>query len=336
MQIGGMRHDMRHDTVRVANDRRAHMETPSSSANPLLELSSNLAEIVERVGQSVVAVHGRHRIPSSGVIWRHGVVVTAAHTLKREDGIEVTLPDGRTVGAVLAGRDTGTDVAVLKLDGVDLTPVESGDARSLKAGHLVLAVARGDGFGASADFGVIGNAGGAWRTWRGGQLDAFVRLDGGLRPGFSGAALADVRGQVMGICTSALARGVGIVIPAMTIARVAEELLAKGRVSRGYLGVGTQQVSLSDAWIKKMNLSSNRGLLVNSLAPGGPADEAGVLVGDVLIELDGEPCRDMDDVHAALGLASIGQRLRVALIRGGERHECSVTVGERPQRNSCR
>ncbi len=107
------------------------METPSSSANPLLELSSNLAEIVERVGQSVVAVHGRHRIPSSGVIWRHGVVVTAAHTLKREDGIEVTLPDGRTVGAELAGRDAGTDVAVLKLDGVDLTPVESGDARSL-------------------------------------------------------------------------------------------------------------------------------------------------------------------------------------------------------------
>jgi len=245
------------------------MENTSSSGNPLLELSGNLAAIVERVGQSVVAVHGRRRIPSSGVVWRHGVVVTAAHTLRHEEGIEVTLADGRVAAAVLAGRDTGTDVAVLKLDGVDLDPVESGDARSLKAGHLVLAVARGDEFGTSADFGVIGSAGGPWRTWRGGQLDAFVRLDGGLHPGFSGAAVADARGQVMGICTSALARGFGIVIPGMTVERVTDELLATGRVSRGYLGVGTQQVNLSDAWIKKMNLSSNRGLLVNSLAPGG-------------------------------------------------------------------
>jgi serine protease Do len=312
------------------------MESTSSSGNPLLDLSDNLAGIVERVGRSVVAVHGRHRIPSSGVIWRHGVVVTAAHTLRREDGIEVTLTDGRTVAAVFAGRDNGTDLAVLKLDGVDLDPVESGDARSLKAGHLVLAIARADGFSISADFGVIGSTGGPWHTWRGGQLDALVRLDGGLHPGFSGAALADVRGQVMGICTSALARGAGMVIPGMTVERVTDELLAKGRVSRGYLGVGTQQVNLLDAWIKKMNLPSSRGLLVNSLAPGGPAEQAGVLVGDVLIELDGKPCLDMDDVHTALGSASIGQPLKIALIRGGERNECSVTVGERPRRNSCR
>jgi S1-C subfamily serine protease len=105
---------------------------------------------------------------------------------------------------------------------------------------------------------------------------------------------------------------------------------------RGYLGVGTQQVNLSDAWIKKMNLSSNRGLLVNSLAPRGPAEAAGVLLGDVLIELDGKPCRDMDDVQTALGSGSIGQELKIGLIRGGERNECSVTVGERPQRDSCR
>lgn len=312
------------------------METTSSSGNPLMDLSDNLADITGQVGRSVVAVHGRHRMPSSGVIWRHGVVVTAAHTIRREGGIEVTLTDGGTVAAVLAGLDSGTDLAVLKLDGVDLDPVESGDARSLKPGHLVLAVARADELGISADFGVIGSTGGPWRTWRGGQLDAFVRLDGGLRPGFSGAALADMRGRVTGICTSALIRGAGMVIPGMTVERITDELLAKGRVSRGYLGVGTQQVSLLDAWIEEMNLPFSRGLLVNSLAPGGPAEQAGVLIGDVLIELDGKPCRDMDDVHAALGSASIGQQLQIALIRGGERHACSVTVGERPQRNSCR
>ncbi|MFL9883306.1 S1C family serine protease [Paraburkholderia agricolaris] len=312
------------------------METSSSSGNPLQDLSDNLAGIVERVGQRVVAVHGRHRIPSSGVIWRHGVVVTAAHTLRHEDGIKVTLADNRTVGAVLAGQDPGTDLAVLKLDGVDLDPVESGDAGSLKAGHLVLAVARSDGLGASADFGVVGAVGGSWRTWRGGQLDAFVRLDGGLRPGFSGAALADMRGQVMGICTSALARGAGILIPSATVARVADELLAKGHVSRGYLGVGTQPVNLSDAWIRKMNLSSDRGLLIVSLAANGPAEQAGVLIGDVLIELDDEPCRDIEDLHAALSSGRIGQPLNIALIRGGERQACAVTLGERPQRNACR
>ncbi|WP_207002200.1 S1C family serine protease [Trinickia mobilis] len=312
------------------------MEGTSSSGNPLQDLSDNLAEIVERVGQSVVAVHGRHRIPSSGVIWRHGVVITAAHTLRREDGIEVTLPDGRTVAAVLAGRDAGTDLAALKLDGVDLDQVESGDARSLKAGHLVLAIARADGFSVCADFGVIGSTGGPWRTWRGGQLDALVRLDGGLHPGFSGAALADVRGRVMGICTSALARDAGMVIPAMTVERVADELLAKGHVSRGYLGLGTQHVNLLDTWIKKMNLPSSRGLLVSSLAPGGPAEQAGMLIGDILIELDGKPCRGIDDVHTALGSASIGQQMKIVLIRGGERNECFVTVGERPPRDSCR
>ncbi|MEX3921413.1 S1C family serine protease, partial [Paraburkholderia sp. BR10872] len=125
-----------------------------------MALSDGLADIVARVGQSVVAIHGRHRMPSSGVIWRHGVVVTAAHTIRREEGIEITLSDGRTVAAVLAGQDPGTDLAVLKLNGVDLGPVESGDAGSLKPGHLALAVARADELGVSADFGVIGSTGG--------------------------------------------------------------------------------------------------------------------------------------------------------------------------------
>jgi serine protease Do len=311
------------------------METSSSGTSPLQSLSDCLADIVERVGRSVVAVQGRHRMASSGVIWASGVVVTAAHTVKRDEGIGVTLADGRTVAAALAGRDSGTDIAVLKLDAADLAPVERGAAASLKAGHFVLAVARADGPNVSADCGVIGSVGGPWRTWRGGQLDAYVRLDGGLSPGFSGAALADARGQVAGMCTSGLARGPGIVVPAATIERVAGELLAKGRVSRGYLGVGTQPVHLSDAWVGKLGLSSSRGLLVVSLEPGGPAERAGVLIGDVLVGLEGRPIRDMDDVQAALGSEQIGQPLKAALIRGGEPKECAIVVGERPERDRC-
>ncbi|SAL05107.1 2-alkenal reductase [Caballeronia arationis] len=312
------------------------MQSTSSDSSPLVQFSEGLAQIVERVGQGVVAVHGRRRVPSSGVVWRKGVVVTAAHTLRRDEGIEVTLHDGRTVGATLAGRDAGTDIAVLRLDGIDLTLPAPGDALSLKAGHFVLAVARGDDATTHADSGLIGSVGGPWRTWRGGQLDAFVRLDGGLHPGFSGAALADMRGEVVGICTSALVRGVGMLIPRATVERVAEELLTRGRVARAYLGVGTQPVSLSESWVRKMQLASNRGLLVNSLASDGPAERAGILIGDVLIEMEGSPCGELGELHAALGSASIGQPLRVALIRGGERLECAVTVGERPQRNGCR
>ena len=313
------------------------MQSASSEGNRLLELSDGLANIVERVGQSVVAVHGRRRIPSSGVIWRQGVVVTAAHTLRRDDGIEVTLADGRKVGAVLAGRDAGTDVAVLKLDGVELAPPESGDARETQArpprarggarrrGEYACRFRRASGTSA-----VRGAPGEAASSTRSSSLTAAC-----IR-GFSGAALADMRGQVVGICTSAFARGVGMLVPHGTVERVADELLAKGRVSRGYLGVGTQQVSLPDAWIEKMKLSSRGGLLVNSLAPDGPAEAAGILIGDVLVDMDGKACVDMSELHAAIGAVSIGQPLKIGLIRGGERVECAVIVGERPQRNACR
>ncbi|CAB3752126.1 S1C family serine protease [Paraburkholderia humisilvae] len=312
------------------------MELSTSNGQPLQALSDQMAQIVGQIAQSVVAVHGRQRVASSGVIWRDGVVVTAAHTLRRDDGIDVTLPDGSTVAANFAGRDPGTDVAVLKLDGASLPAVATGDASALKPGHLVLAVARLDSLGASADFGVIGGVGGPWRTWRGGQLDAFVRLDGGLYPGFSGAPLADMRGTVVGLCTSALARGAGMVIPASTVTRVADELLAKGRVSRAYVGIGTQQVSLRDTWIDALKLSTDRGLLVVSLARGGPAEQAGVFVGDIVTALDGQPCRDVDDLHAALSTARVGQPLKLDLIRGGARSECTVVVAERPQQHGCR
>lgn len=311
------------------------METSLPGASPLQALSADLAGIVERVGRSVVAVHGRRRLPSSGVVWRRGIVVTAAHTLRRDEGISVTVADGRSVAAVLAGRDAGTDIAVLKLDGTDLEPAETGDAGALKVGHFVLAVARADGLHTSADSGLVGGVGGPWRTWRGGQIDALVRLDGGLQPGFSGAALSDAGGKVVGICTSALSRGPGIVIPATTIARVADELLAKGHVSRGYLGIATQQVSLADALVAKLCLSSNLGLLVVSVAPGGPADLAGLMIGDVLVGLADQPTRDMSDVHAVLGAERIGQPLKAAVIRGGEPKACTITVGERAQRHQC-
>jgi len=312
------------------------MTAPSHSPSTLRTISDDLAAIVARLAPSVVAVHARHRLASSGFAWREGVIVTAAHTVKREEGISVALPDGSTAAAVLAGRDTGTDIAILKLDRGAVELPSLADASSLKVGNLVVAIARLGRGHMSADFGLVAGVGSAWRTWRGGSVDRWISLDGGLRAGFSGAPLVDAGGQVVGLCTSALLRGAGVVIPNATVSRVAEELLAKGRVARGYLGLSMQPVELPQSWVTQMSLASKRALVVVSLEPGAPAEQAGILIGDVLLALGDKATVDTDAVLAILGSERVGSSLRASLIRGGARIEHTIIVGERTQRDGCR
>jgi len=297
----------------------------------MLALSNDLAAAVERAGSAVVAVNGRQRIPSSGVYWRSGVVVTADHTVRRDDEITVTLPDSRTVPATLAGRDSSTDLAVLKLQGVELPAVEIGDASWLKVGHLVLAVGRSAESGLSASMGVISAKGGAWRSWYGGQIDQFLRLDLTLYPGFSGGPLVDAQGHIVGINTSGPRRMV-LAIPASTVNRVVDQLLEKGRIARGYLGLGMQPVRLPDNLKRTLNLPSVGGVIVVNVETNGPADQAGVLIGDVLVALDGTPVSDTGDVLAMLGSDRVGKTVSVHVIRGGTSIELTITVGERPHR----
>ena len=298
----------------------------------LLSLSNDLAGAVERAGRATVAVNARQRVPSSGVQWRPGIVVTADHTIERDEDITVTLPDGRTVPATLAGRDPGTDLAVLKVQGVEWPAAEIGDAAALKVGHVVLAVARPGEHGLSASVGVVSYLGEAWRTWRGGQIDRFVRPDLTLYPGFSGGPLVDVQGRVMGVNTSGLSRGGALAIPASTVQRVADQLVATGRIARGYLGIGMQPVTVPDALKSKLGLATGGGLVVVSVQPGGPAEKAGVLIGDILVALDGKPVADTDDVQALLDPERVGKSIAATVIRGGEVAALTVTVGERPQR----
>jgi len=297
----------------------------------MLALSNDLAAAVERAGTAVVAVNGRQRIPSSGVHWRSGVVVTADHTVRRDDEITVTLPDSRTVPATLAGRDSSTDLAVLKLQGVELPAAEIGDASLLKVGHLVLAVGRPGESGLSASMGVVSALGGAWRSWYGGQIDQFVRLDLTLYPGFSGGPLVDAQGRIVGINTSGPRRMV-LAIPASTVNRVVDQLLEKGRIARGYLGLGMQPVRLPDNLKRTLNLPSVGGVIVVNVETNGPADQAGVLIGDVLVALDGTPVSDTGDVLAMLGSDRVGKTVSVHVIRGGTSIELTITVGERPHR----
>jgi S1-C subfamily serine protease len=308
------------------------MASNNTEAGTLLTFSNNLADAVERAGAGVVAINARERIPSSGVIWRENVVVTAAHTIKRDGDITIMLPDGRTVPATLAGRDAGTDIAVLKVEGTGISPVEIGDDAALRVGHVVLAVGRVSELGVSASLGIVSAAGGEWRTWRGGRIDRFIRLDMGVYDGFSGSPLVDAGGLVLGINTSIFARGGAFTLPASTVSRVTDELLARGRVTRAYIGIGMQPVALPESIKGRLNLQNESGVIALSVDPNGPADTAGLLIGDVLVALGGAPVADTDDVQAALGPERVGEDLAAVVIRAGALVNLTIKVGERPRR----
>ena len=288
----------------------------------LSALSNDLAGAAERAGRAVVAVHGRQHRPSSGVLWQPNVIVTAEHTLKRDEEITVTLPDGSNVPAVLAGRDAGTDLAVLKADTGKTAAAELGETATLTVGHVVLALGRSGEKGVHASLGVISGLGGPWRTWRSGHVDQLVRLDMTLYPGFSGGPLVDAEGRIAGINTSGLSRVMAVTIPVLTVQRVAKELLEKGRVARGYLGIGMHPVRLPDG---------RSGLIVINVQPESPAGQAGVLIGDVLLKVNGAKVSDHDDVHNHLTPGNVGKKLKAAILRGGVATEVEITVGERPR-----
>jgi len=291
-------------------------------ANELAALSNEIAAAVELAGRNVVAVHARPRFSSSGVFWRPGAIVTAEHTVRREEEITVTLPDGATVPAALAGTDPGTDLAVLKIDVTTHAPGRTTTAPA--PGTLALTIGRSEDSGVNATLGMISARSGEWRTWRGGRLDHYIRLDLTLYPGSDGGAVVNTNGETIGIATSALSRIAGLAIPAVTVDRVVDEIMARGRVTRGYLGVGLQPVELPD---------HQKGLIVLSVEPAGPAAGAGILIGDILVKLGGKPVQDTDDIQLVLERHAVGGKVEVEVLRGGESRRIDVVVGERPRRS---
>lgn len=302
--------------------------------NALVNLSNELASVVQAVNPHVVSVKARRHYPSSGLRWRADVVVTADHTLHREEDIAVLLADGKTVAAKLVGRDPGTDLAVLKIEGAVSSATEPQKADVVQAGELALVVGRSPDSGVNASLGIISATSGPWRTWRGGQLDAYVRLDAKLFPQSSGGAVANVRGEIVGIATSALSRIAGLAIPASTVKRVTEKLLEKGFVPRGYFGIGVQPVPFSDELRKKLSISNKSGLIVLTVEPNGPADKAGVLIGDVVVGIGGVAIEQTDDLQAYSDSGVIGKAVSTKFVRGGGLKDATLTVGERPSRRS--
>lgn len=294
----------------------------------LQSLSDELAAAVERGGAAIAAVHARHRVPSSGVHWTSGVIVTADHTLERVDGITVTFGDGKRRAASLAGRDPTTDIAVLKLADAAGAPVAVLSAGPVRPGHLVLAVGRSDD-GLSATMGVISAVGEAWNTWRGGRVDKLVRADVTPFHGFSGGALVDASGSVIGLNTTGLSRHAAVTLPEATVTRVCAALLEHGRIARGYLGLAMQPVRIPERLVSELKLATKHAAIVVAVENGQAAERAGVLIGDVLVGLDGNPVEDVEDVQMLLGPERVGKPLTLRVVRAGALTDVRVVVGER-------
>jgi S1-C subfamily serine protease len=292
----------------------------------LQNLSDALAQTVAATGPGIVRVEGRRRLAASGIVWSaDGLIVTAHHVVQQDDNIKVGLADGQTVSATLVGRDPTTDLAVLRANAQNLTPL-SPVSQSTQVGHLVLALGR-PGQTVQATLGIISALSENWRTPVGGLVDQYVQTDVVMYPGFSGGPLVSAAGQLLGLNTSALMQGISLTIPTATIQRVAEMLLAHGKVRRGYLGVNTQPVRLPAALAQQ--LGQETGLLLAAVEADSPAEQGGLMLGDTIVSLEGSPVQQHDDLLTLLSADKVGKPITLKIVRGGQVQDLSVTVGER-------
>ena len=293
----------------------------------LTEFSQGLSAAVEKAGASTVLVDARKRYPASGIAFSEDLILTADHVVTREEDIKVTLADGRSLAATIAGRDPGSDLAVLRLAEKGLTPAKTSEA--INVGELVLALGRPNTREIQASWGIVTSIHGPTRTFRGGMLDEYILTETTPYPGFSGGPLINTEGEVLGLNTSGLTRGSSLTIPVKVAWRVAEALATKGSVKRGYLGIRTQPVEIPEVARQALPREQNHGLLVLWLEEGGPAATGGLLVGDILVAVDGEAVGDPDDLFSALSSDRVGKSLPVEVLRGGRPETVHVTVGER-------
>jgi S1-C subfamily serine protease len=299
-------------------------------ATDLLNLSNELAATVERAAVSIVAVHARRGIGSSGIGWRDNLILTSSEGVRAEEGIKVLLPGGREVAARLRGRDPRTDLAVLETEGSLVPPLAFASEAGFKPGQLAIAVGRTSNTGPIASFGIVSGVSGEWKTWRGGKLDALVRLDIQAYPTLSGGAALDASGNLIGLVSTALSRSSVFAVTRGTVDRVAVKLIQQGHVSRGFLGVTLQPVALPYQVREKLN--QDAGIMLLGIEPDGPAAKAGLILGDVLVSADREPLAQPDALAGFLEQTAAGQTVKFRLLRAGVLENLDVVIGERPSR----
>jgi serine protease Do len=301
----------------------------------LNEFSNQIADAVASVAPSVVQVHGRRR-PASGLVYAEGVVLTTAHALGRENGLHVRADDGETLAAELAGWDPTTNLAVLRVAGLHATPTAP-SASVPRVGHLAFAIARSWSNAVTASAGIVSVIGGPLATGRHRSIAQVIRTTAPMHDGFAGGAFIDTAGGLLGIATSAAIRGLGVIIPASIAWKAAATVLEHGRVARGYLGVAGQAVELPENQrvagpSAEFGDTVKSAVLVVGVTDGSPAAAAGVLVGDVLLAVNGEPVASPEALLDILYHAEIGTAAALRVMRGGAVVDVRVTVGERPRR----
>ncbi len=302
------------------------MTNTTTEPDVLSALSNQMADAVERVRPALVLVNGRPRQSASGVVFASEHILTADHVIEREEDLTVETDDGRTLPAQLAGRDPVSDLALLKVAGLALDPAAPAHEPA-RVGQIVLAVGRPSSNGPMASLGIVSAVGGPLRTSRGTVLEQFIQVDATPYPGFSGGPLIDSTGAVIGVLTTGLVNGVPLVVPAAAAWRTAETLAKQGHIKRGYLGISSQPVELPAG--QRGGRAQESGLLVVRVESDSPAARAGLLLGDVLVSIDGKPVADTDDLQAHLSGDHVGATVAVEVIRGGAPQTLSLTIGQR-------
>ena len=298
------------------------------SKNIFVELSDAIADAAERAGKSTVLVDARRKFPASGIAFSKDLILTADHVVEREEDIKVILADGAEVTARLAGRDPGTDLAVLKLDRPDATPAEVSKTPA-RVGQFVLAIGRPSANGIESSFGTVNSIGGPVRTGRGSMLERYIKTDVVSYPGFSGGPLVNGDGTIFGINTSGFGNGGAITIPADIAWKIAETLAKHGKIKRGYLGIRSQTVEISADARKSLKREQGTGLLLVGLEADSPAGKGGLIVGDILVGVAGETVSHQDDLFVRLSGDVVGRSVAINVLRGGKLESVNVEIGER-------
>jgi S1-C subfamily serine protease len=298
-----------------------------SNSSPLLHLSQAVAAVVAAAGPYAAQVDGGRRLSASGTVFAgDGVIVAASHNVERDEDVIVGLEGGRRLPAKLVGRDGATDLAVLRVEASGLAVPRWSDLDGLAVGQLAVLVGR-PGRQVRAALAMIADVRDAWRSPAGAKLERYVELDTARERGFSGSVVVDAAGQALGIASSGLLRGRGLLVPGATLRRVVESLLAHGRVRRGFLGIGAYPVRLPAALEEQ--LGQPVGLILVGVQPDSPAAQAGLVLGDVLVSIDGQALSDLTQLHALLTEERIGKEVTLRILRGGEPRDVAVTVGAR-------
>jgi len=296
-------------------------------ANALTALSDAMAQAVVTAGASTVRVEARRGGAASGIVIEPGFLLTANHVVERNEDVRIGLPDGSQAQAIVAGRDPGSDLCLLRLDQETTFPADQalGEAQ---VGQIVLALGRPGSEGIQASLGVVGAVGGPLHSGRG-MLERFIRTDAIPYPGFSGGPLVDGDGRILGINTSGFAPGASLAIPAGYAWQIAQSLRQHGRIRRGYLGIRSQAVELPPDVETRLGRRQLTGLLLVGVERGQPAEQAGLMVGDILVGMNGRPVTDHEALLEILAVDLVGKTLPAELLRGGKLVRQDVRIGER-------